>query len=239
VRTRGYLAAALITAAVIGMSWGAVSAAAVPTDTPTPTSTGSSQVGFTVVDTASPTPTPTSSTGGGSGGSGGSGGGSGGGTTPPVCVPSTKAPSLAVTPVKPSILRLTPKRASQGQDVLVQGDGFQAGEKVVLGLLPTPVSLGTFTVRTNGQIYAEVTIPKRTQLGSHAIVAIGFLDCHIGLGALDVVSPRGSGSSMFPWIVWVIAGSTLGLAGVGILIAFLLGWLPLAGTTGVATRAIP
>ena len=243
-RTRGYLAAALITAAVIGASWGAVSAAAVPTDTPTPTSTGSSQVGFTVVDTASPTPTPapTGSPGGGtggSGGSGGSGGDSGGGTTPPVCVPSTKAPALTTVPAEPSILRLTPKRVSQGQDMLVRGDGFRAGEKVVIGLFPAPVTLGTFTVRTNGQVYAEVTIPKRTQLGSHTIVAIGYGDCHAGAGSISVVSPRGSGSSMFPWIVWVIAGSTLGLVGIGFLIAFLLGWLPLATASGVATRAAP
>ena len=123
--------------------------------------------------------------------------------------------------------------------MLVQGDGFQVGEKVVIGLLPSPVNLGTFTVRTNGQVYAEVTIPKRTQLGSHAIVAIGYGDCHVEVGSISVVSPRGAGSSMFPWVVWVIAGSTLGLAGVGILIAFLLGWLPLATASGVATRAVP
>jgi hypothetical protein len=238
VRTRAVLVVALLSLSFAGVSWGEVSAAAAPSDDPTPLPTGSSQIGFTVVSTASPTPTPTSSTGGGSGGSGG-GSGSGGGTTPPVCVPSTKTPSLAVTPIKPSLLHLTPRTASQGQDVLVQGDGFQPGEKVVIALFSTPVKLGTFTVRTNGQVDAEVTIPTRTQLGSHTILAIGFADCHVGAGELSVVSPHGSGSSMFPWIVWIIAGSTVGLAAIGILMSFLLGWLPLGTASGVATRVAP
>lgn len=239
-RTRLVPIVALITLSFAGVCWGAVSASAVPTSEPTPLATGSSQIGFTVVDTAAPTPPPGSGSGGGSGGSGGTGG-SGGGSTPPVCVPSTKTPSLTAAPIgTQSALRLTPKTVSQGQDVLVRGSGFRAGEKVVIALYSSPVSLGVFTVRTNGQLYAQVSIPKRTQLGTHTVRATGFLDCHGAASTVYVVSPRGAGSSVFPWIVWIIAGSGVCIAGIGILVAFLLGWLPFGAptATGVATRVL-
>lgn len=236
-RNRAFVAVTLITVSVIGMTLGTFSAEAAPTDAPTPSSPGASQVGFTVVDTASPTPSPSP----GGRGSGGSGGGAGGGgTIPPVCVPSTKSPSLAASPVAGgSPLRLTPPQASQGSDVLVRGEGFQPGEKVVIALYSKPVKLGIFTVRTNGQVYAEVTIPSRTQLGSHTIQVTGFLDCRVAASTINVVSPRGSGSSIFPWIVWLIAGGGVGAAAIGILIAFLLGMLPKGAAIGIATRAAP
>lgn len=243
-RARLFPVVALIGLSFFGVCWGTVSAAAVPTDDPTPLATGSSQIGFTVVDTAAPTPPPGGGSGGGSGGSGGTGGG----TTPPVCVPSTKMPSLTATPVgTQSTLRVTPSTVSQGQDILLRGSGFQAGEKVVIALYSSPVKLGVFTVRTNGQVYAQVTIPTRTQLGTHTIRAIGFLDCHGAVSTVYVVSPHGSGISVFPWIVWILAGSALCIAGVGILIAFLLGWLPFgtataattAAASGIATRVLP
>ena len=243
-RARTVLGGVLLSASALAMTWGAVSAAAASSVNPTPSATGSSQVSFTVEDTSSPTPTPSSSgggSGGGSGGHGGSGGGTGGGgTEPPACVPSTKTPPLAPSPrASPAPLRLSTHRVSQGADVLVTADGFQPGEKIVIALYSNPVKLGTFTVRTNGQVYAQVTIPKRTQLGSHTIQVIGFADCLAAASTIDIVSPRGSGTSIFPWIVWIVAGGGVALAGIGILIAYLLGWLPRGLAIAVATRAVP
>ena len=239
-RKRAILAGALLAVSFIGLSWGTMASAAAPTVEPTPLPSGSSQIGFTVVGTASPAPPAGGGSGGGHGGSGGGGNAGGGGVTPPACVPSTKTPSLTALPgTKPATLTVDPGRVAQGQDVLVRGSGFLPGEKVVIGLYPSPVKLGTFTVRTNGQIYEQVTIPNRTQLGGHTLRAIGFQDCHVAAGSVDVVSPRGSGVSIFPWIVWLIAGSAVGLAGAGILLAFVLGWSPLGATVGVATKVTP
>jgi hypothetical protein len=121
----------------------------------------------------------------------------------------------------------------------VTADGFQPGEKIVIALYSSPVKLGTFTVRSTGGVYSVVTIPKSTQLGTHTIQVTGFQDCRVAAATLQVVTPRGSGSSVFPWIVWVIAGGAVGLSVLGILIAFLLGWLPSTFVVGVATRAVP
>ena len=249
-RGRAPAAIALLFAATLGMGWGALSAAGAPADdlTPTAAATGSSQVSFTV-GTASPTPTPSSSPGGGSTGGGSSGGSSGsggstpggtGGTTAPACVPTTDTPPLAGSPAAGAgTLRLSTHRAAQGAELTVTGEGFQVGEKVVLALYSSPVKLGVFTVRSNGQLFAQVTIPHRTQLGSHTIQATGFQDCKIEAAKIDIVSPSGSGTSIFPWIVWAVAGGCVGLAAIGLLLAFALGWLPSLFAIGVSAGAVP
>ncbi len=136
-------------------------------------------------------------------------------------------------------VHLSKHTVSQGGDVLVTVDGFQPAEKVVIALYSSPVKLGTFDVRSTGQVYAVVTIPKRTQLGTHTIQVTGFQDCRVAAATLEIVSPPGSGSSIFPWIVWLIAGGAVGLSALGILIAMLLGWVPNAFAIGVAARAVP
>lgn len=247
-RGRTLVASALVFGATVGMTWGALSAAAEPGDDPTPTATatGNSQVGFTVPDTSSPTPSPSPSTGGGGHGGGGGGGGAGGGgtggggTTPPACMPTTTTPKLDAGPTSGAgTLRVRPGHAAQGSDVVVTGDGFQPGEKVVLALYSSPVKLGVFTVRSTGQVYAQVTIPRRTQLGAHTIQATGFQDCKVSAAQVEIVSPSGPGHSNFPWMAWVVAGGGVGIAGVCVFLAFLFGWLPNAFVVGVATRAAP
>jgi hypothetical protein len=248
VRHRAPAAIALLFATTLALGWGALAAAAAPSDDPTPTAaaTGSSQVSFTV-GTSSPTPSPSSSpggsTGGGStGGSGGSGSGSGdgGGTTPPACVPTTTTPTLSGSATAGTgTLRLNTHRAAQGAQLTVTGEGFQVGEKVVLAIYSSPVKLGVFIARTNGQLVAQVTIPQRTQLGDHTIQATGFADCKVEAAAIEIVSPSGSGTSVFPWIVWAVAGGCVGLAAIGLLLALAFGWLPSLFAIGVSAGAVP
>jgi len=227
-------AASLIVFAGAGLAFGAVSATAAPRADPSPLPT--TQIGFTVPSTSSPSPSPSSTHHGGGGGS--TGGGGSGDTPPPACVPTAVAPKLTPDPApSPLPLTLDKHTVSQSADVLVKADGFQAGEKVVIALYPSPVKLGTFTVRSTGQVYAVVTIPKRTQLGTHTIQVTGLQDCRVAAASLEVVSPRGSGSTVFPWIVWVVGGCAVGLSALGLLIAGLLGWLPNAFAVGVAVRA--
>ena len=209
-------------------------ASALPAGSPTPGPTGSTTIGFTIP--ATPTPTPT----GGAGGGGSGGGGGGGGTTPPACVPNKTTIKLTAVPVpSPKPLQLTPHRVAQGGDVLVRGDGFKPNEKVVIGLYSSPVKLGTTTVRTNGQIYTEVTIPRKTQLGDHTIQVQGYTDCRIAAASINVVSPRGSGFSVFPWIVWLIVGSVVGLSAIGLLIYLALGGVARAAAIGLSAGAAP
>ena len=251
---RHHLAVRILFAGIVGASWGGLSAAAAPSGDPSPSATGSSQVGFAVGDTSSPVPTPApSSNGGGSkgggsngggstggGGTGGSGGsGSGGGTTPPACVPTTKTPPLNATSASsPGRLRLAANRTAQGSDVIVIGEGFQPGEKVVIAIYPNPVKLGVLTARTTGQLYAQVKMPEKTQLGTHTIGAIGFQDCKVSVGTIEIDSPRGSGSSIFPWIVWAVAGGGVGLASLGLILAFLFGWLPKLFAVSIAAGTV-
>lgn len=248
-RRRSSAVTATILLAGLGLSWGALSASAATLDdpTPTPAATSSGQVAFTVPDTSSPTPTPGTGTGGsggshagGSGGSGGSGSGGTGGTTPPTCVPTTTTPALAGGPTTGAgTLHLSAGRTAQGSDVTVTGEGFQAGEKVVIALYSAPVKLGVFTVRSTGQVFAQVTIPKRTQLGSHTIQVTGFQDCKVAAATIQIVSPRGPGTSIFPWIVWAVAGGGLGLAAIGVICAFAFGWIPSLLAIPVAVRPVP
>lgn len=251
---RHHLAVRILFAGIVGASWGGLSAAAAPSGDPSPSATGSSQVGFAVGDTSSPVPTPApSSNGGGSkgggsngggstggGGTGGSGGsGSGGGTTPPACVPTTKKPPLNATSASsPGRLRLAANRTAQGSDVIVIGEGFQPGEKVVIAIYPNPVKLGVFAARTTGQLYAQVKMPEKTQLGTHTIGAIGFQDCKVSVATIEIDSPRGSGSSIFPWIVWAVAGGGIGLASLGLILAFLFGWLPKLFAVSIAAGSV-
>lgn len=249
---RHQIAVVILFLGIVGASWGGLSASAAPSvdPPPSPSATGSSQVGFTVGDTPSPTPSPSTgggstgggSTGGGShGGSGGSGSGdsTGGGTTTPVCVPSTTTPRLPGAPSShPGVLKLSTHEAAQGSDLTVTGEGFQVGEKVELALYSSVTKLGVVTVRTNGQLSAQIEIPEKTQLGTHTIEAIGFEDCKVSAGTLEIVSPSGSGSSLFPWIVWVVAGGGVGLACLGLILALIFGWLPKLFAVGIAARSV-
>ncbi len=244
-RVRLFLAFAVLVLGTVAAGWGGLSAAAVPSvdPVPTPSATGASHIGFTVGDTPSPTPSPSTgggSTGGGSTGGGSTGGGSGsggstGGTPAPACVPTTTAPKLPASPASnPGALRLSTHQAAQGADITVSGEGFKVGEKVVLALYSNATKLGVVTVRTNGQLFAQVEIPRKTQLGTHIIEAIGFDDCKVSAGTLEIVSPHGSGSSLFPWIAWVVAGGGVGLACLGLILAIIFGWLPKLFAVGIA-----
>jgi hypothetical protein len=252
-RTIGSIA--LLGLFTVGISWGALSASAASQD-PTPVATAPGNVSFSVDGTDSPSPSPSPSSGstsgsGGSTGSSSSGSGSGGQSSTPaggasasagsttVCVPTTTTPVLADAPATgPTALKVSAKTLAQGSDVIVTGQGFQVGEKVVIALYPNPIKLGVATVRTNGEAYADVTIPMKTQLGEHSIQVLGFQDCRAAAATVSVVSPRGSGSSVFPWVVWFVAGGAVGVAAIGLLIAALLGWLPKAVTVGVAAAKV-
>jgi hypothetical protein len=248
--------ASLVSFAAIGMACGALSAAAAPRVDPTPAASGSSHVSFTVPDTASPSPAPSSPGAGSVAGSAGTGAGGAGvpgsasgspvgstassGTSTPVCVPGSSTPAFAPNPTStPAPLALKAHRIAQGDDVLVTAEGFQPGEKIVAVLYPTPVSLGVFTVRPTGQVYAEFPIPRRTQLGSHTLEVIGYQDCRVAASTIDVVSPTGPGVRTPPWTMWIIVGGGIGLAAGSVLLAVLLGWLPNIFAVGVAVRPAP
>lgn len=244
-------AAVLVLGAVLAALGCGLSASASPLESPSPAPTGGTSVSLTVDGTASPSPSPSTSagaggsTGGTQGGSaGGNSGGSTGGTTQPgggapACTPSTTTPPLSPAAAEhPSSLRLSASSAAQGTPLAVSATEFQPGEKVVIALYPNPVKLGVFTADRNGKLSARVTVPDSAPLGSHTVQAIGFQDCHVAAGPLTVVSPRGSGVSNFPWIVWAVAGGGVGVACLGMLIAFLFGWLPKGLVLGAAAGAV-
>jgi hypothetical protein len=135
-------------------------------------------------------------------------------------------------------LKLSDAEAAQGAHLLVTAEGYTPGEKVVIALYATPVKLGTSVVRSDGQVTASVTIPARTSLGTHTVQVLGYGDCRVAAATVEIVSPSGSGASVFPWIVWLSAGGAVVLALLGLLMAGLLGWLPSGLALTVGTRAV-
>jgi hypothetical protein len=121
--------------------------------------------------------------------------------------------------------------------VLATSQGYKPGEKVVVSLYPQPVKLAISTVRTNGEVYANFTIPKRTSPGTHLIQVTGYQDCRVTAATVEIVSPSGAGSSIFPWIVWLTVGGAVILALLCLLFARILGWLPSGLGVGTATGA--
>jgi len=73
----------------------------------------------------------------------------------------------------------------------VTGSGFTPGESLDLNLCSTPVSLGTVTADTNGDVLSTVTIPSGTTLGAHTIVVSNAAKTRIVRVAITVVAPAG------------------------------------------------
>jgi hypothetical protein len=234
---------ALVIALGILLPLAGATAALADTEVPAPSATSSSGIGLVIPDASSGSTTDGGTTSGGSSngsstGRSGSGRGTstaanGGGseqlpTLATSCISATAAPTPAPAPAASpaATLKLDVHQASQGGLVVATGEGFQPGEKVLFSLYSSPKKLGSFTVRTNGQVIARLTIPASTPTGSHTIEAVGYEDCRIEAAPLEVVSPVGSGSSMFPWIVWLVVGIALAAGAIAYVIGAAIGLLP-------------
>jgi hypothetical protein len=237
VRRPRSLVALLLVAALAGPVSTATAAWAAEPD---PSSTSSSTVGVVIPGEGSPGTDTDAAPGGASGGTSGGGTrtgtgrgtGTGGGeqlaTLAESCISSSTEPTAAPTPAASpaATLRLDVTSAAQGGEVVATGEGFQPGEQVLFTLYSSPAKLGSFTARSNGQVIGRVTIPERTQLGTHTIQALGYLDCRTENAVVEVVSPSGNGSSIFPWIVWIIVGGGLVLALIGYVVGAAAGVFP-------------
>ncbi|WDH79541.1 ExeM/NucH family extracellular endonuclease [Microbacterium esteraromaticum] len=83
-----------------------------------------------------------------------------------------QVPFRIAAEVAEGTISLDRSTVAAGESVTISGEGFPAGEKVMLELRSTPVQLGSATVREDGTLSATVMIPKGTAAGEHSIVAI-------------------------------------------------------------------
>lgn len=208
---------------------------AAPAPTPTDSSSGGVNVSIPLIAGVNDGGGDGGSRGGGPGGGRGGGGGSGGGGNPGVAHGGTVCTVIGppAAPVPPSVsaknaqrLIITPPEAAQGAQVSFHLGGFQAGEKVQVVSYPGARVLGEVTVRGDGTVDSKIGVPANLPTGMTVIEATGWLDCRVGNGSLLVVSASGSGVSFMPESAWIFSISGLALAGICLLIAVQLGWLP-------------
>lgn len=76
-----------------------------------------------------------------------------------------------------------------GESLTVTGEGFGAGESVLLELHSEPVVLGTATADETGSFTFEVKIPADTPAGAHQIIAIGQETGRTASTGITVVAP--------------------------------------------------
>lgn len=106
---------------------------------------------------------------------------------PPPVVP---APAI---PVVSAHLAIAPQPAMQSGQVQISGDGFAAGETVVLST--DKVELGNVTTKDNGSFDAlSLTLSDRLESGAHAVNAVGQTSSRAATATLWVRAPR-------PWLV--------------------------------------
>ncbi len=91
-----------------------------------------------------------------------------------------------------------PSEAVPSQQVTFTAIGFAPDSQVETFICSTPISLGTFTADSTGQVSQVLQIPAGTTLGAHTIAAVGKrsngLD-QVAYAAVTVVSSSSSSSS--------------------------------------------
>jgi hypothetical protein len=194
------------------------SLAAVSMDTPDPVSTSIS----VTVTIPGPTPTPSSSAPGGSGGGGGgtgTGSGSGGTHSGAPTIPSGPSSSAQK-------LILDHDRIHAGDTLVATGMGFTKGEKVQFVMYPGADVIGQYVTDSAGTVIASFTTSTNLHPGDHVVEATGWKSGKVANASFIVDEGVGSGSSNFPWIVWLIAAGVL-IVGIAFLwIGMASGWLP-------------
>lgn len=188
-----------------------------------PATTGDSNLVVTIPGTASPSPSvsgspnPQPST---------PGGGGGGTSTPPPTEPT--APTV---PNKPTVdafdLRIEPDRVQAGDTIVATGTGFTPGEQVQFVVYSDPIVAGSFVAAADGSIVAEFETSEDLRLGRHTVEATGWVSQRVANDIFILVSPNGQGVSIFPGIVWTVAGSGTGLAIILYVIGAARGWFPI------------
>lgn len=220
-RATAVLVSALLVAAVLSF---ATATANGSWASPAPRATGEAQVVVTIPGSpiptpsvpASPSPQPSS------GGSGGQGGGAP--TTPPT---EPTAPPVPGSPTAEARgLRVEPDRIEAGATVVATGTGFTPGEQVQFVLYSDPVVIGSYPAAFDGSIQVEIGTPDDLRLGIHTVEATGWVSERVANDTLLVVSASGTGSTLFPWIVWTIVGSALALALIGVMRGWFAGLVP-------------
>lgn len=150
---------------------------------------------------------------------------------PAACL-QTDADGAAIAPKAPDApateaekLTFDPKTGTPGGRVTPAAEGFVKGEKVEVFIFAERVSIGTLTARDGGTFSGSFVLPADTSIGIHTIELLGWTTCTAAVGDLAVESNPGDGSSIFPWIVWLIVGIAILLAALLLLLANRLGWI--------------
>lgn len=189
---------------------------------PHPAVTGDSQIVLTIP--GSPTPTSTNPNGGGGSAPSNPPGGGPSPTDPP------GEPTAPPVPPRPTVgaesLVLDRDRIEAGETIVATGYGFTAGEQVQFVLYSEPRIVGSFAADPAGVVVARIEETGDLRLGAHTVEATGWSSQRIANARFVVVSPAGPGTSVFPWIAWVIVGGLLILALILYGIGAALGWLP-------------
>lgn len=93
--------------------------------------------------------------------------------------------SVIVGQIPPSLGVSTP-RAQRGEEIVVTGGYFVAGEEVLIELHSTPIGLATVVTDAEGAFTTTVTVPATAEIGPHDVVATGQWSGRIASVPLDI-----------------------------------------------------
>lgn len=86
---------------------------------------------------------------------------------------SVLAPSGPVDPAPTAVVRVVPTTVAAGGSIRVEGEGFNAGERVGLTLSPGDLPLGTATATRAGTFTSVLVVDADTEPGRHVLSARG------------------------------------------------------------------
>ncbi|MBC7519186.1 MAG: hypothetical protein H7248_09990 [Microbacteriaceae bacterium] len=142
-------------------------------------------------------------------------------STPPVAPQNLVVPIAAKGPAinaHPAYLNAT--SAAPGGTIVATVRGYTPGEKVRFVLYSSPIVIGDALADPSGSATQNVGIPKNLPAGTHTIEATGWESHRVSNQTFLVVTSAKGIASLFPWIIWVIAGGILLLAGLAVAVAF-------------------
>ena len=113
-----------------------------------------------------------------------------------------------------------------GGAVVAAVHGFTPGEKVRFVIYSKGTLLGDSAADASGTAVLTFAISQRFPTGVHTSEAIGWQSHRVANQTIVVTNGLPAGSSLFPWIIWVIAGGVL-------LLALIAGWI------AAARRSLP
>ena len=113
----------------------------------------------------------------------------------------TLVPIVAPAPVAPTHLAIAPQPAAQSGQIQITGDGFSAGETVVLSIAKTgdpsseKIPLGNAATETDGSFITDsIILSDQLESGPHPVSALGQTSGRTGTATLWVRAPK-------PWLV--------------------------------------